>query len=488
MPLVPFVLAGWIIVALVLYRKYTPALAILIVCIGGELFLPEVKQFAPTSGVPAPLSIPGVKLTKVNVIAYALLLALVVAPPARWQKLRWFDVPMLVWCLCPFASSLSNGLGLYDGASQSLSNTLVWGVPYWVGRLYFTDADRFRTLVIAFILGGLVYVPLCWYEIRMSPQLHEKVYGFYQHEFGQSVRFDGYRPVVFMGHGLLVGMWMAMTSLLAFWMWWSGSVRRISAAGVGLTVSLGWLTLGLATTTVFCKSTGAIMLAIAGTAVLWATRFLRTRVALLLLLLVPPLYVGTRMSGEWSADAILDELQSFTPPDRLDSLVFRFKNENSLVERSWERMVFGWGGWARADEHDSSGKDLTVSDGLWIIALSNRGLVGLVAIFLVLLLPALRYTWLVPVALWPQPRHAPELAAAVILGLVAIDNLLNSNSCSMFVLLGGALASVTAARPTAPARKVNNRVRPMAVLARKRFAPVSGEPKHPRGPVSGRIR
>jgi hypothetical protein len=35
-------------------------------------------------------------------------------------RLRWFDLPMIVWSLCPFASSLSNDLGVYDGGLRRI--------------------------------------------------------------------------------------------------------------------------------------------------------------------------------------------------------------------------------------------------------------------------------------------------------------------------------------------------------------------------------
>ena len=61
-----------------------------------------------------------------------------------------------------------------------------------------------------FVLGGLIYVPLCLFEVRMSPQLHNMVYGFAQHSFGQTVRGGGWRPMVFMQHGLAVGLFMSV--------------------------------------------------------------------------------------------------------------------------------------------------------------------------------------------------------------------------------------------------------------------------------------
>ena len=41
-------------------------------------------------------------------------------------------------------------------------------------------ADTLRDLCLSIIIGGVIYLPLCLYEIRMSPQLHSIFYGFLQ--------------------------------------------------------------------------------------------------------------------------------------------------------------------------------------------------------------------------------------------------------------------------------------------------------------------
>ena len=65
------------------------------------------------------------------------------------------------------------------------------------------DQIHFFKLIV---LAGLLYSALIVFEIRMSPQLHKWVYGFFPHTWGQQVRYGGFRPVVFLGHGLWVSM------------------------------------------------------------------------------------------------------------------------------------------------------------------------------------------------------------------------------------------------------------------------------------------
>src|SRR5207253_10406528 len=148
-------------------------------------------------------------------------------------------------------------------------------IPYLAGRLYLGDRGSFRGLAAAVLVGGLVYVPLCLVEIRFSPELHHWVYGFLQHDFTQTIRFDGYRPMVFMEHGLALGLWMSAACLAGYWLWRAGLWQRLGlpealARRPGLTL------LALAATTVACKSTGAILLGVAGAAALHFGRSLRT--------------------------------------------------------------------------------------------------------------------------------------------------------------------------------------------------------------------
>ena len=140
---------------------------------------------------------------------------------------KLMDFPMVVLCVSPLISSLTNGLGAYNGGSDVFKEGVKWMLPYFLGRIYFNDMRGMRELAIGIFLGGLVYVPLCLFEIRFSPQLHRLFYGFHPSGFTQVVRMGGYRPTVFLIHGLMVGMWMTAASLCGFWLWQTRSIQRL---------------------------------------------------------------------------------------------------------------------------------------------------------------------------------------------------------------------------------------------------------------------
>jgi hypothetical protein len=345
----------------------------------------------------------------------------------------------VIWCLCPCASSLSNGLGLYDGVSAAFAQTVTWGFPYFIGRLYLGDLEGLRELALGIFYGGLVYVPLCLFEIRMSPQLHRLLYGYHANDFAQTVRFGGWRPTVFMDHGLMVGMWMSMSALIGLWLWSSRSLGSV------LGVPQWILAVILLITAILCKSMGALILLLLGLMALVSLQYLRARHLVWLLIAVAPLYIALRASKSWDG-AELQQVSELVSKDRTQSLKFRLFNENLLVAKALERPVFGWGGWGRSQIIDKKNNFRTVVDGMWINVLGLYGFVGLISSTLVLLLPPALLLWRMPAGVWSSPAFATAAALLVVNILYMIDNLPNAMVNPIYTLSAGALAGILAYR------------------------------------------
>jgi hypothetical protein len=419
----------------------------------GLLFLPMVGggSEANEETSVAALHLPGLTLSKYKVISIAVLLGLLVTDCGKLLRVRlsWWDLPMVAWCLCPLPSVLSappppDGSSLWkDGLTQTVSQTLVWGVPYFVGKQYFDSLPRLRGLVLGFVFGAFLYVPLCLFEVKMSPQLHSLVYGFSQHDFVQTIRFDGFRPMVFMQHGLAVSLYMTTAALAGAWLWWTGAARHLSGPIWDRRPYLfPFLLAGLCVTAVLTKSTGAILLGMAGAAVLFGARLWKNPLLLLALLLVAPLYLAVRTSGSWSGSDIVPLVEEVFGTERAESFECRQTNEDMLRDRAFEGPVLGWGGWGRYLVQDEHGRNLTIPDGLWIITLGDRGLPGLIALYLALLLPVIRFLWLQPVRTWSYPPGAGAAVCAVVVTLYMIDNLMNNMHNHVFILMAGALAGL----------------------------------------------
>jgi hypothetical protein len=440
--LVPLVLLGWIPINLVLFAWLPRRHAVVAVFVLGTLFLPVIYATQSGEGMPEVLSLPGIKLTKLNTIAYAALIASLFFDGGRWLSFRprWFDLPVLARCVCPLFSSLANDLGFYNGISDALNQAMIWGVPYLMGRIYLGDLAGLRTLTLGIVWGALLYVPFCLFEMRMSPQLHNLIYGFSQHSFDQTIRFSGYRPMVFMQHGLEVGMWLAVATMLASWLYCTAESDSPEDSSAGRPM-LGAMLL-LLPITVLSRSTGAIVLGTAGFATLMLSRAMKTRVPLLLLLSVSLLYITVRASSAWDGAELVDWSEAYIDPERAESLQFRLHNESILVDKALERPLFGWGGWGRSRVYNEEGEDISVTDGLWIITLGSQGFFGLTALWLTIVLPSAAFCCLVSARRWSEPELAPAAGLAVLLALVMTDDLLNAMVNPVYTLAAGGLSGM----------------------------------------------
>jgi hypothetical protein len=470
----PYILIVWVLIVIGLFPAFPKHRAILVAFLLGLHLLPEVGSPGGASSGVLPLAIGPLRFSKDNAMSYAVFLAAFLFDSKRLLagRPRWFDVPMVVWCLCPLASALTNApppdgsWAVRDGLSQALQQTAAWGIPYLLGRVYFTDSRALRDLALGSVLAAVAYIPLCLYEVRMSPQLHRLVYGYTQHTFAQTIRFDGYRPMVFFMHGLTLALWMVCALLIAGWLWWSGKSAPGRRTPSKIEARMGWFALLLLPTVVLLKSTGALVLGVVGWGILCAARCRPSRVWLLLLVAIPPLYVITRTSGAWKGESIVEMAKANLGNARAQSLEFRLENEERLIDKALRQPLFGWGGWGRARVYDDEGKDRTTTDGLWIIALGDRGVVGLVALGGVLLLPVLRFAFLFPPRRWGEPLVAPLTACAVVAALFAIDCLLNAGFNHIYLLMAGGLVGLSPGRQPedrareAPARRFRLRPRP----------------------------
>ena len=428
MHLVDLALYAWVLVVLSLFALLRPRHAVLAAYIGAWLFLPmygiKIKVFPD--------------LTKVTVTSMSVLLGAFLFDGARILSFRprWFDIPMAVWCFCPFVTSIINGLGSWDGGSAVIQNLVLWGFPYFTGRIYFSDWEGIRDLAMGLFIGGLIYVPFCLIEVKMSPQFHRWIYGYHQHQFAQTFRLGGWRPMVFMQHGLAVGMWMTTCTLVGIWLWMSKSLRELWG------IPISYLVATLLVTTVLCRSSSSMLLLLLGVAIIFWIYWFKNAIPLLCIMAAIPVYVLLRTAGDWSGDKLVTVAETILNEDRAQSLAHRLKAEDLLKQKALWRPGFGWGRWNRSRVYDDKGKDVAVTDSLWVIALGTTGIVGLTSVTLAVLLPILLYRYRCPVQGWMHPMGAAGAAMAMLLAFHMIDNLLNAMLNPIFILAAGGLSAV----------------------------------------------
>ncbi len=435
---VPLMLFGWVPFTLLLFSVLSARRAVLISAIVGWLFLP-VAEF-PLPGF--------VDYTKNTAIGLSVLIGILFFDSDTLLKLRFnrMDVPMLVWVLCPMLTSLMNNLGPYDGLSGVLDRAFIWAAPYAVGRMYFGTFAGLRELAIAIMLSGVIYAPFCIWEVRMSPQLHVQLYGYFAHDggFAQVFRFGGWRPMVFMHHGLMLGLWMTMATLMAFTLWYSGTKKDL------LGVPMFLIFLGLGVTCVLIKSSGAIALLGAGLAALVGAKYLRLGILVWVLILVPSVYAGLRTPGWWDGQDLVALVDSTLGPERAHSIDYRLEAEGLLIDKGMEQPIYGWGEHNRGRVvWDKSPDGMVVPDGQWIQALNMNGLVGLVSLLLLFLFPVGALAWKISPNLWGRNQLLLLGGVAMIPILFMLDNLMNAMVNPIYFIVLGGISGYVLANPGA---------------------------------------
>jgi hypothetical protein len=264
--------------------------------------------------------------------------------------------------------------------------------------------------------------------------------------FEQQVRNGGFRPVIFLGHGLLVAFFTCTTAVAAaaFWRTDTQLVRSIRSSAKGITAYLSVVL-------VLCKTASALAY---GTVLVPLVRFATPKMQLnfaVLLVSVALLYPTLRIAGLVPTNTLLDLASSFST-DRSSSLETRFINEDELLERASQRFLFGWGRYGRGFIYDENGRETSQTDGWWIITMGEFGFIGFLAEFGLLALPIFKAARVLRFGESTKDKSFLS-ALALILAINIFDLLPNSSIRPWTWLLAGALlgrAEAMLQRPRLP--------------------------------------
>lgn len=427
-------LLAWPVIVIAMFRRMPTERALIWSILGGYMALPPV----------AALDLPALPSFDKHTIP---VLSAFVCLLATGHKIRLLPatklgkVLLLTLILSSIGTVLTNrdpvlfAIGGLPGLTwrdipSSAAYQFMTVLPLLLAREMLATSAAQRELVRALMIAGLIYSIPMLYEMRMSPQLNTKIYGFFQHGFDQTIRFGGFRPIVFMQHGLWVAFF-ALSALAAAAASWRFSEPEQRTRYIAATLYLGVIL-------VFCRSLGPLVLAAALVPlVFFASQRMQLRVAAILALIVL-CYPVLRSAELVPVETMLEQAHRIDG-HREGSLQYRFDQEAALLEHASERPYFGWGAWDRNMIHDyETGRRISVSDGRWVITIGIGGWFAYIAEFGLLQLALLMLVR--SVGQEALKAQTPYLGAlSLILAFNLVDLIPNATLTSLTWMISGAL-------------------------------------------------
>ncbi len=431
----------WIPLTAFVASTRRPAIATAALVLGATLFLPERVAFN------FPLIPP---FGKSEIGQVSILAVLLITRPRIFKRelfgsgVGFAVIGILVFSMATAVTNTDalqygpralNAMTRHDGLSMAIRDALTWGAPFMLGRSVFRSSRDLEDLMKVIVVMALVYSLFILVELRLSPQFHYWVYGFQQHMFAQVVRSGGgYRPMVFMAHGLALALFVLAAGIAAA----AVSTSRMKLWGL----PTQFLPLVMFVILIMCKSLGAILLGLATfPVVLFMKPKTRVRIAVALgcVLIIYP--IGRVL--EAVPYLHLTDAAAKISIERAESLNFRFYNEEIFLEKARERIWFGWGEHRRSRIYNArSGKNEAIPDSFWVIWIGTRGVAGMACSLMFVVTPLFvtyrRFSRI-------RSRVDRQLVSglALVLGVYCIDLTVNGLFTNLPIFFAGALLGVT---------------------------------------------
>lgn len=432
-PIAYLAIVVWPFVIIYFIKRLGFQAGILIGLLVGYMFLPSGIEIN-FPGIPA--------FDKFTITSFTLIVYMILHKKTfGYEDLdKFLKVMFIGFLISPFLTALTNteryfylpGLTLYDGLSDTVGNFLYF-LPFLLGFKYFRSYEHQQLLFKYFAIAAVIYAVLALYEIRMSPQLHRSLYGFFPHSWQQQYRDGGFRAVIFMGHGLLVAFFLAIGVATIATM--KKTSTKFSRFG-----SNGFLLLFVLITLLLSKTLGALIL---GVIALFAIYFIPNRlihlgtVAIAIIFISYPILSSMKI---FPHDNLI-EYANMVSAERAESLNYRFEHEESLLNHANSKSLFGWGGWGRNRVRDEiSGENISTTDGKWIITLGVRGWFGYITEFMFIIAPLWLSRKYHKLAKSKSYNEQFFLAShALIVALILVDQMPNASLNPLYWLVIGAL-------------------------------------------------
>lgn len=413
----------------------------------GYLLLPSGFSVDP------PL-LPPIDKSSVTVLSTFLLCLAKGGPPKRGSIGILLPILAAAYVLAPVGATFANsyelrigtislpGYYFLDGVKGAINNFIQLGAFYIGMRYLSSPTGRLQVLKTA-VAAMLLYSLPILVEARLSPQIHRWVYGYAPYSFAEQVRWGGYRPAVFLPQGLMLALLVAMALVAACVL----ARARIKVFRLPPWAPAAYLTPIL----LLCKTLGAVLYAAALVPLaMFARPKTCVKIAAALLIFVC-VYPALRTQSLVPVESIVGAAQNVSK-ERADSFIVRVTNEKLLMEKANQKPFFGWGGWGRNRIYDAwDSKDITITDGGWIIYFGAFGWFGYLGLFGMFAVSVFRANSLIKNADEQDGKVAAALA--LMLAMNIVDMLPNANLTPLtFVIAGSVSRKVILARSARKSR------------------------------------
>lgn len=433
---------AWVPLTVFFCWRFGARRGVLIGWVAGHILLPSTVHLQP------PLKIFS-SLSKLDAIGAGIGLGVLCMDfkTLRRFRLHWLDLPVLAYLGFPLTGIAIGGPIVYWDVADFIARRFVeFVIPYVAGRLYFSDAEGAARIASAFVVGSLLMVPVCAFEAIMGPPwyLGPVVYVL-SYKVVTVNRLGGWRPETLMMNGGDVATWMALGAVLSLWLWLGRSWKpRWGPAW--------WPPLVLILTEIAVRGVFGYITLVLGLIAAVLTQTLRTRWVIVALALVAPAYIGSRLSGDWDAQVLVQISENLV--GRGSTIAYRLNGENETFAKLLPGHVFlGVGGsyW----NPDLFGPPVGhYPHGWWTMLFFEGGVVGVILHFLPQIILPVGLALSHPAGR-PDRRAAssPSWGLALFLVLVMDDCLLNHTYIATGLIAGTLVGRGIARGPTAGRRR-----------------------------------
>ena len=390
--------------------------------------------------------LPPIDKSSVTVLSTLLLCLARAGAPRRGSVGMLIHILMAAYVLAPVAATFGNsyelrigslsipGFYLLDGLKGGINN-LIQVSAFWIGSRFLSSPTGRLVILKVLLASMLAYSLPLLFEVRFSPQLQRMVYGNIARNFIDQVRWGGYRPAVFLPQGLQLALFVAMALVAACIL--ARTKTKVLRLPAGAAAAY------LAPILILCKTLGAVVYAVAAAPLAMFCRpSTCVKVAMVLTIFVCG-YPALRTQQLVPVETVFS-LAGVISKDRANSFGVRLTNESLLMAKANQKPLFGWGGWGRNRIYNADyAKDVTITDGGWIIYFGLFGWFGYLALFGLFAVSVVRLNGAIKTA---EPVDAIVSGGiALILAINIADMLPNANLTPLTFVLAGSIARKVAA-------------------------------------------